>query len=128
MCVSLFLSVLFGSQGTWTFLLSCLEEREQAGGPASASQGCSGLQIQESNHGKPRLSGAADLDKSFILYCAFLYEVGTYETSFLLLDHRVPPFSRTRELFPGLELGRSCGDKEINEGPNSTSPLPPPRA
>ena len=30
MCVSLFLSVLFGSQGTWTFLLSYLEEREQA--------------------------------------------------------------------------------------------------
>jgi hypothetical protein len=45
-CVSLFLSVLFGSQGTWTFLLSYLEEREQAGAPAPASQGCRGLQIQ----------------------------------------------------------------------------------
>ena len=38
------------------------------------------------------------------------------------------PFSCTQELSPGSELGRSRGGKKMNEGPNPTSPLPPPRA
>ena len=38
------------------------------------------------------------------------------------------PLSCTQELPPGSEFGSSRGDKEMNEGPNSTSLLPPPRA
>ena len=76
------LSVLFGSQGTWTLLLSHLEERERTGAPAPASQDCRGLKTQGSNHGKPRLQGAADSDKSFIPCYAFPYGTGTNETSF----------------------------------------------
>ena len=37
------------------------------------------------------------------------------------------PFSRTQELSPRSELGSSRGGKRMSEGPNSTSPLPPPR-
>ena len=37
-------------------------------------------------------------------------------------------FPCTRELLPGLEFGSSCGGEEMNEEPNSTSPLPPPKA
>ena len=65
------------------FLLSCLEDRERAGAPASASQGCRGLQIQGSVCGKPRLPGAAGLDKSFILYHAFRYELGDVKPRFI---------------------------------------------
>ena len=76
------LSVLFGSQGTLTLLLSRLGERERTGAPAPASQDCRGLKTQESNHGKPRLPGAADSNKSFIPCYAFPYRIGTNETSF----------------------------------------------
>ena len=75
------LSVLFGSQGTWTLPLSHLEERERTGAPAPASQDYRGLKTQGSNHDKPKLPGAADSDKSFIPCCAFPYGTGTNETS-----------------------------------------------
>ena len=46
----------------------------------------------------------------------------------LCLKTTVLPFSCTRELLPGSEFGSSCGGEEMNEEPNSTMPLPPPKA
>ena len=76
------LFVLFGSQGTWTLLLSRLGERGRSGTLAPASQDGRGLKTQGSNHSKPKLTGAADSDKSFIPYCAFPYGTGANETLF----------------------------------------------
>ena len=73
----------FGSQGTWALLLSYLEERERTGVPTPANQSCWGLQVQGSNRGKTRLPGAADLDKSFILYNAFRYGLGYVKPRFI---------------------------------------------
>ena len=92
------LSVFFGSQGTWTLLLSHSEERERTDAPAPASQDCRGLKTQGSNHGKPRLPGAADSDKSFIPCYAFPYGTGTCETSFKFLNHRAPLFLYPRAI------------------------------
>ena len=78
------LSVFFGSQGTWTLLLSHLEEGERTGAPAPASQdyrGAEDTRIQP-RQAKVAGGGAGDSDKSFIPYYAPPYGIGTYETSF----------------------------------------------
>ena len=72
-----------------------------------ASQGCRGLRIQ--------------ISLSSPCY-AFPCRTGTCETSFTFLKPPCSPFSCTQELPLGSEFGSSRGGKEMNEGPNSTSP------
>ena len=121
------LSVFFGSQGTWTLLLSHLEERERTGAPAQASQDCRGLKTQGSNHGKPRLPGAADPDKSFILYHAFRYGLG-YVKPRSISKLSCSLFSAPKDYLLGLDLVIAATAKKGNERPRPTSSLPPPRA
>ena len=121
------LSVLFGSQGMWTILLGRLEERERTGAPAPASQGCRGLKTQGSNHGKPRLPGAADPDKSFILYHAFRYELGNVKPRII---SKLPcsPLSEPKDYFLGPKLVVVAAARGESVEPKVISSLPPPRA
>ena len=92
-----------------------LEERKRTGVPTPANQSCRGLQAQGSNRGKTRLPGAADPDKSFILYHAFRNGTGICETSFYFYV-TVLPFFYTQGLSPGPGFGCSRGGKEVERG------------
>ena len=89
-----------------------------------------GLQIQAPDHGRPRLPGAADSDKSFIPCYAFPYGIGTYEASFILgplcspfpmpknysLGQNLVVLAVTRKQTKGLTLLRPCLRQEREYG------------
>ena len=104
-----------------------LEERKRTGAPTPANPSCRGLQVQGSIHGKPRLPGAADLDKSFILYHAFRYGLGYVKPCFI---SRLPCslFSEPKDYLLGLNLVVVAAASKWNEKPKPASYLPPPRA
>ena len=104
-----------GSQDAWAFLLSCLGKRKQADAQTPASQGCEGLQIQRSDHGKPWLPRAAESDKSFIPHSTFsVWNLNvrnfaqSYTTVLLLFRVQKPYF--------GPELGCSAVKRERAKG------------